>query len=47
MKLSLGKRAMMLGMYIGPAIIGIILGLAIMYALFWRGYIPCPGAPVE
>jgi len=43
MKFSLKKKAMMMGMYIGPAIVGILIGVALMYFLFWRGFIPCPG----
>lgn len=42
MKFSLKKKAMMLGMYIGPALIGIVIGAALVYFLFWKGWIPCP-----
>ncbi len=44
MKLSFNKKAMMMGMYIGPAFVGILIGVALMYLLFWKGIIPCPGA---
>ena len=36
---------MMMGMYIGPAVVGIIIGAAIVYFLFFKGILPCPAAP--
>jgi hypothetical protein len=46
MRLSFTKKAMMMGMYIGPAVVGIIAGAAIMYFLFFKGILPCPVVPV-
>ena len=47
MKFSLGKRAMMAGMYIGPALIGILIGAGLAYFLFYKGWIPCPSVGGE
>lgn len=43
MRFSLRKKAMMAGMYIGPALIGILIGAGLAYFLLFKGIIPCPG----
>jgi hypothetical protein len=48
MRFSLRKKAMMASMYVGPVIIGLIIGAAAVYFLFWKGWLPCPSVvPVE